>query len=135
MYDLEPTTAAVRNISTRGQVGSGDDVMIGGFILGGSEPTKVLVRAIGPSLRAFGISGALPDPVLELRNSDGSLLFENDDWATDQKQQILDSTLPPADDRESAIVATLAPGNYTAVVRDATNSAGVALIEIYDLQN
>ena len=135
LYDLEPANSRISNISTRGVAGPGDSAMIGGFIIGGSDPAKVLVRAIGPSLIAFGISGALPDPILELRNSDGSLLFENDNWGTDQKQQIIDSTIPPTDSRESAIVATLAPGNYTAVVRDAGNSTGVALVEIYDLQN
>jgi len=135
LYDLDPTSSRISNISTRGVAGAGDSAMIGGFIIGGSEPTKVLVRAIGPSLTAFGISGALRDPVLELRNSDGSLLFQNDNWRSDQKQQIIDTTIPPTDDRESAIVATLVPGGYTAVVHDAANLAGVALVEIYDLDN
>ena len=133
LYDLTPGKSTVSNISTRGMVGSGDDVMIGGFIVGGSEPTKVLIRAIGPSLSAFGIPGALQDPILELHNGDGSLIFENDNWRHDQEQQILDSTIPPSDDREAAIVVTLPPGNYTALVRGTANSTGVALVEVYNL--
>lgn len=133
LYDLTPGNSTISNISTRGLVGSGDDVMIGGFIVGGSEPTKVIIRAIGPSLSAFGISGALQDPALELHNGDGSLIFGNDNWRADQEQQILESTIPPSDDRESAIVAFLPPGNYTALVRGTANSTGVALVEIYNL--
>ncbi len=110
LYDLAPDNSEVRNISTRGLVGIGDDVMIGGLILGGSEPTKVLIRAIGPSLSTFDITGALHDPTLELHNGDGSLIFTNDNWRTDQEQQILDSKIPPSDEKESAIVAMLPPG-------------------------
>ncbi len=85
--------------------------MIGGFILGGTEPTKILVRVVGPSLRAFGIPGALPDPVLELRNSDGSLPFSNDNWRSTQEDEIIASTIPPTDDQEAAIVVTLPSGH------------------------
>jgi hypothetical protein len=131
LYDLEPGNSSVRNMSTRGEVGTGDDVMIGGFIVGGTTPAKVILRAIGPSLAAAGISGALTDPILELHDSQGSLIFQNDNWGGDQKQQIIDSTIPPSDDRESAIVATLAPGAYTAIVRGAGNATGVALVEVY----
>ena len=133
LYDLSPNDASVRNISTRGDVGLGDNVMIGGFIIGGTTPTKVIVRAIGPSLAADGISGALADPVLELHDSAGSLIFRNDNWRNDQEQQIIDTTIPPADDRESAIVATLPPGTFTAIVRGANNTTGVALVEVYSL--
>ena len=133
VYDLSTAESSVRNISTRGDVGLGDDVMIGGFIIGGTAPTKVLVRAIGPSLAAAGVSGALADPVLELHDSAGSVIFRNDNWRTDQEQQIIDTTIPPTDDRESAIVATLQPGAYTAIVGGANNTTGVALVEVYAL--
>jgi hypothetical protein len=134
LYDLNPDASRVSNISTRGEVGTGDNVMIGGFIIGGLESTKVIVRAIGPSMTAAGVAGALTDPILELHNADGSLLFQNDNWRDAQEAQIVASTVPPTDDRESAIVATLAPGNYTAIVRGADNSTGVALIEVYNLE-
>ena len=135
LYDLEPANSRIINISTRGDVGVGDEAMIAGFILGGSEPSKVMIRAIGPSLGASGVSGALPDPVLELRGSDGSLLLGNDNWRSSQEQEILDSTIPPSSDKESAIVATLPPGTYTALVRGAGDSTGVALVEVYNLES
>jgi hypothetical protein len=121
------------NISTRGQVGTGDDVMIGGFIVGGSGPSKVIVRAIGPSLTTAGVKGTLSDPILELHDSQGSLVFQNDNWRDVQQQQIIASTVAPTDNRESAIIATLDPGAYTAIVRGANNSVGVALVEVYAL--
>ena len=107
--------------------------MIGGFIISGDESTTVILRAIGPSLTQLGIPEALVDPTLELHNGDGSLIVQNDNWRSDQEQQILDSALPPSDDRESAIVATLPPGPYTAIVSGTANSTGVALFEIYRL--
>ena len=134
LYDLTPDASRVSNISTRGEVGTGDNVLIGGIIIGGLEPTKVIVRAIGPSMTAAGVAEALRDPILELHNADGSLLFQNDNWRDAQEAQIVASTVPPTDDRESAIVATLAPGNYTAIVRGAGNSTGIALIEVYNLE-
>ena len=135
IYDLDPDGSSVRNISTRGEVGSGDNVLIGGFIIAGDDPTRVIVRAIGPSLTAYGVAGALPDPILELHSPDGSLIYENDDWRSDQEQQILDTAIAPTEDREAAIVATLTPGNYTAVIRGRGNNTGVALIEVYNLEN
>ncbi len=135
LYDLDPATSTVTNISTRGAVRSNDDPLIGGFILDGDQPTKVLVRAIGPSLRDFAVNDAMSDPVLELRNADGSLLFANDNWPSDQASAIRKTGTPPSDNRESAIVATLAPGSYTAVVRDAAGQGGVALVEVYALPN
>ena len=133
LYDLVPGKSSVRNISTRGQAGTGDDVMIGGFIVGGVAPAKVIVRAIGPSLAAFGVSGVLPDPVLELHDTDGSLIYQNDNWQSEQAQQIADSGLKPSNALESAIIATLSPGAYTAIVYDANNGQGVALVEVYAL--
>ena len=79
--------------------------------------------------------GALQNPILELHDSDGSLIFQNDDWRSDQEQQIIGSTVPPSDDRESAIVATLPSGAYTVIVRGADDTTGVALVEIYNLEN
>jgi len=133
LFDLEPANSSVLNISTRGQVGSGDDVMIGGFIVGGTDPSKIIVRAIGPSLTAAGVAGALADPILELHNSDGSLIFQNDNWRSNQEDQIMASSVPPSNNNESAIVATLNPGAYTAIVRGANNTTGVALVEVYSL--
>jgi hypothetical protein len=134
LYDLDPNDSSVRNLSTRGQVGTGDDVLIGGFIISGDDPTAVIARAIGPSLAAYGITDPLQDPVLELHGEDGSLISQNDNWRSTQEQQILDTNLAPTDDREAAIVATLSPGRYTAIVRGANNSTGIALIEIYNLE-
>ena len=133
LYDLSPGNSAVRNISTRGEAGTGDNVMIGGFIIGGTTPAKIMIRAIGPSLAAFGVSGVLPDPVLELHDKDGSLIYQNDNWRAEQAQQIIDTTIPPSDESESAIIATLAPGAYTAIVHDAGTAEGVALVEVYML--
>jgi pimeloyl-ACP methyl ester carboxylesterase len=111
----------------------GDNVLIGGFIITGSDPKKVIIRGIGPSLADFGLQGALADPTLELHDGTGSLIFSNDNWKDTQKQEILDTTIPPANDLESAIVATLAPGAYTAIVRGKDNGTGVAVVEAYDL--
>ena len=132
-YDLDPASSQLVNLSTRGRIETQDRVMIGGFIIGGDGPTQVILRAIGPSLTQLGIQDALVDPTLELHNGDGSLIAQNDNWRSDQEQQILDSALAPSDDRESAIIATLAPGPYTAIVRGAENSTGIALFEIYRL--
>ena len=106
------------NISTRMRVGTGDNALIGGFIVTGSAPKKVIIRAIGPSLAP--LPGRLADPTLELRDNAGGLIFSNDNWVeSPQAQEIIDSTIPPSDDLEAAIVATLAPGSYTAVMRGA----------------
>jgi hypothetical protein len=133
LYDLDPASSWISNISTRGKVETGDSVMIGGFIIGGDQPTTVIIRAIGPSLARSGIADALSDPTLELHNASGSLIYANDNWRTTQEAQILASTIPPSNDKESAIVATLNPGSYTAIVRGASNSTGVALVEVYNL--
>lgn len=133
LYNLDHTTGSVANISTRGKVETGDDVMIGGFIIGGSVPTKVIVRAVGPSLVAEGVADALLDPTIELYDADGSLISSNDNWRSTQEAAIIGSTVPPIDDREAAIVSTLAPGSYSAVVRGQNNTSGVALFEVYAL--
>ena len=135
LFDLDQASSRLSNISTRGDVGLGNDVMIGGFIIGGDEPTKVIVRALGPSLAASGIADPLPNPLLELYDSNGSLIFGNDDWRATQAQQIIDSGFPPSDEREAAIIATLVPGSYTAMLRDAASESGIALIEVYNLED
>jgi hypothetical protein len=133
LYDTSASDSKVRNISTRGMVGTDDEVMIAGFILGGSANSKVLVRALGPSLAQGGVTGFLADPVLELHDAQGSLIHTNDNWRTTQRQQIIASGLPPTNDKEAAIVATLEPGSYTAIVRGANSKTGVALVEVYAL--
>ena len=109
--------------------------MIGGFIIGGADQTKVLIRAIGPTLAAKGIAQPLPDPVLELHDGSGSLISTNDNWRWTQEAEIIASGIPPTDDRESAIVATLQPGSYTAIVRGQNYTTGVALVEVYNLDS
>lgn len=133
VYDMEPGVSRVANISTRGDIASANDVMIGGFIIGRGDPTKVIVRALGPSLAAFGVVNPLPNPVLGVYDSDGTLIGSNDDWRSTQAQEI-QATIPPVNDLESAIVATLAPGAYTAVVGDAAHATGVGLVEVYNLE-
>jgi len=131
-YDVEPSSATVDNISTRGQVTSNNDV-IGGLIIGGTDATRMIVRALGPSLAAYGVAAPLNDPYLELHNSNGTLLAANDNWRSTQEQEIIQTTIPPPDDQEAAIVATLTPGNYTAVVHGVNDTTGVTLVEAYDL--
>lgn len=137
-FDLDAgADSTLANISTRGFVDSGDDVMIGGVIIGAGSTgstAKVLVRAIGPSLTKQGVTGALQDPTLELRDANAQLIAQNDNWKTAQEQAIRDTTVPPTDDRESAIVKTLSAGNYTAIVRGKNNTTGVGLVELYNLQ-
>ena len=134
LYDLDGPTGRVANISTRSRVETGDNVMIGGFILsGGPGGMKVIVRAIGPSLVPLGVADALLDPTLELHDSNGSLIAFNDDWRSDQEAAIVETTLAPTDNREAAIVATLVPGAYSGVVRGAGDTTGVALIEVFAL--
>jgi Matrixin len=131
LYDLHTSGGRAGNIATRGFVSSGDQVLIGGFIVGGNQSKDVVVRALGPST---GIPGALSDPMVEVRNASGSLLFANDNWATDPRAgQIQAEGLAPANPAESALQATLNPGSYTAIVRGANGSTGVGLVEIYDL--
>lgn len=134
LYDVDadkPVNAA--NISSRARVQSSDNVLIGGFIVGGNQTQRVLLRAIGPSLAVNHVAGALADPRLELHNASGAAIVSNDDWRSTQETEIQATGIAPMDDKESAIVATLAPGNYTAIVRGAANSTGVGLVEVYRL--
>lgn len=138
-FEFEPVTPTAEtilgNISTRLRVETGDNILIGGFIVGGSEPKKVIVRAIGPSLGALGVPQPLANPTLELHGPT-SLIASNDDWVTSaDKQVIIDSGLAPSNDVESALVATLPANNtgYTAIVRGLNNTTGTGVVEIYDL--
>jgi len=131
VYDLDQTcNSKLANISTRGQVQIGDNVLIGGVIVRGQYSARVIVRAIGPSLP---ISGALGDPKLDLLDSDGNVIASNDNWRTDQQDELNASGLAPLNDLESAIVRDLAPGKYTAIISGANQTTGVALVEVYGL--
>jgi hypothetical protein len=132
-YDLDnPALSKLANISTRGFVDTGDKALIGGIIVGGSG-ANVIVRAIGPSLADAGVTGALMDPTLEIHGADGSLLLSDDNWRDAQESAIEASGIAPTDDRESAIVATLPVGNYTAIVGGKNNTTGVGLVEVYNV--
>jgi hypothetical protein len=148
-YFRIPPSAAVAqinlgNISTRSFVQTGDNVMIGGFIVQGTGTKRVIIRAIGPELSAppFNVPNALANPTLELHDSTGALIASNDNWqftiiggiiTSDQGLEIRNSGHAPANPLESAIIANLPPGNYTAIVRGVNNAIGVALVEVYDL--
>src|SRR5204863_303013 len=136
--------AALGNISTRAFVQTGDNVMIGGFIVQGTGPKRVIIRAIGPELSQYGVPNPLANPTLELHNAAGALIGSNDDWQHtiiggvirgDQVADIRNSGHAPTAPSESAIIAELPPGNYTAIVRGVNNTTGVALVEVYDLRN
>jgi hypothetical protein len=141
VYDLSPNNGAIlANISTRGFIQTGDNVMIGGFIVA-SQSVKVLVVAAGPSLVPFGINNALANPRLELHDTNGTLAA-NDDWQTtqlggiiisDQATAIQNSGLAPSNSAESAIIATLAPGNYTAIAQGVNGGTGVGVVAVYEL--
>ena len=135
VYDLDyAADARLANISARGSVQTGDNVMFGGFIVVGSGPQKVIVRAIGPSLSNFGVQGALSDPTLELHDGNGGLLEANDNWTdSPNKQAIIDSGIPPSDSRESAIVRIIDPAPFTAIVRGSGGATGIAVVEVYSL--
>jgi hypothetical protein len=125
--------ARMANISTRAAVGIGENVSIGGFIIQGSAPKQILIRAMGPSLSNAGVPGVLADPTLELHDSTGNLLLSNDNWRDTQEQEIQNTGLAPGDDRESAILTSLAPGSYTAIVSGKNNTGGIGLIEVYEM--
>jgi hypothetical protein len=137
VFDIDPAAnSKLANISTRGLVGTNDDVMIGGIIVGPNNGNSrtVLLRAIGPSLQPFGIQDFLADPTLELHDAQGNLFAFNDNWKNTQQVDITTTGLSPSNDAESAILVTLVTGNWTAIVRGVGGTSGVALIEVYDLQ-
>lgn len=112
-----------------------DEQGIGGLIITGNEPKRIIVRALGPSLAGEGVSGPLRDPVLRLHGPNGEFLVGNDNWRDTQEREINESGIPPRDDAESAIVITLPPANYTAIVGGKDETDGVALVEVYDLDS
>ncbi|MFL6541633.1 MAG: sialidase family protein [Chthoniobacterales bacterium] len=141
IYDLDAAGAAqFANISTRGEVLTGDDALIGGVIVGGGTgpagtgSAKIVLRAIGPSLPAGTSPAPLQDPTLELHDVNGTALLFNDNWKDNQQAEIQATGLAPTDSRESAMLALLPPGNYTALVRGKNNSTGLALVESYNVQ-
>jgi hypothetical protein len=155
VYDVTANAAVptkqLVNISTRAAVGTGDDVVVGGFVVAGNDPKRVLIRAVGPGLTAYGVTGVLNDPMLKLY-SGSTVVAQNDNWGT--AQTVTGSTLTPATAAEitaadtasgafplttgssdAAIVATLAPGTYSVIVSGANNSTGSVLLEVYELPN
>jgi len=136
-YDLDGTAnSKLGNISTRGFVDSGDNVMIGGLIVVPPNGTngKIAVRAIGPTLSSAGIVGALQDPTLDLVNSYGVVIRSNNNWRESQQAAIMAAGFQPSDDREPALIQVVTPGNYTAIVRGSGDTTGVALVEVYHIQ-
>jgi hypothetical protein len=134
-YATTPDKNVAVNISTRLKVGTGTSVLIGGFIIQGTTPKRIALRGIGPSLALAGVTGVLADPVIELHDQAGALIAQNDNWSSsaDLRTDIVGVGLAPADPRESALIATLTPGQYTVVLKGAGDTTGVGLIEIYDL--
>jgi hypothetical protein len=129
-----PSGSHFGNISTRMDVGTGNNVMIAGFTVWGSQSKTVIVRVLGPTLGSYGVTNVLNDPMLELHNSSGATIATNDDWQTgSQASQISGSGYAPTNSNEPALIATLAAGAYTAIVRGYNNSTGVALVEVYEL--
>jgi hypothetical protein len=135
-YDLDRAAdSRLANISTRGLVQTGTNVMIGGFIVGGEGNARVILRAIGPSLTQSGVANALADPTLQLVDENGSLLESNDNWRTDPDQaEIAAAGVAPQNDLESALLANIPPGNYTAIVAGNDSGTGVGLVEVYHLR-
>jgi PKD repeat protein len=138
-YDIGlEANARLANLSSRGSIGTGDNVLIGGFFAGPQTATvtRMVFRAIGPSLAGFGVPQPIQDPMIELHNANGDVIASNDDWQSNQKAEIEATGLQPTDSRESAVVLTnFEPGPYTAIVRGKNNAVGVGLVEIYDVQN
>ena len=132
VYDIGVGDAQLTNISTRGFVQTGDNVMIAGVIVQ-SQDKQVVIRAIGPSLTGLGVPNALPDPTLDIHDSNGTRIAFNDDWRDDRESIIAGTGLAPSNDFESAIAGTVAPGSYTAIVRGFNNTIGNALVEVFTL--
>jgi hypothetical protein len=133
LYGTPVSLARLANISTRLRVETGDNVLIGGLIVQGSAAKKVIARAIGPSLAAAGVTGPLADPKLELYNGNGVVIESNDNWQDTDSLNIEATGVAPSNSLESALIAILEPGNYTAIVRGTNGTSGVGLVEVYDL--
>jgi hypothetical protein len=133
-YDLSAASPArLANVATRGLIQPGDQLMIAGFIVQ-NGPVQAVIRAIGPSLTPFGITNALPDTTLQIKNENGTIVMENDDWQTNQKQELENTGLQPSHPLEAAVVVTLPPGQYSAQVRGKPESTGVGVVQVYFLQ-
>jgi hypothetical protein len=133
VYDLRNSSSRLGNVSTRGQVGIGNNILIGGLIVGGSVPKPVVIRALGPTLTQFGVTGVLADPYLELHDGNGNLVEANNDWQqSPEAGAIMADGKAPSNAKESAIARTLTPGNYTALVLGVGGTTGAALVEVYD---
>ena len=137
IYDLDQAVdSQLANISTRGFVGAQNNVMIGGFILGGDNSTRVAIRGLGPSLSQFGLTNLLADPTLELHDANGATLITNDNWTDDPASAALLTAngLAPANSSESAIFTTLPPGQFTAILAGKNGGTGLGIIEVYNLR-
>ncbi len=136
IYGLPPNNASeLINLSARALTLSGDNVLIDGLIIGGKTSKQIVLRALGPELHARGVSGELHDPMLDLYDANGVILRSNDNWRDAPNQNKIQATgLAPTDNRESAILITLPPGNYTAIVRGVNGTTGVALAEFYTIK-
>lgn len=133
VYDLRTSSSRLGNVSTRGQVGTGDNILIGGIIIGGSTSKSVVIRALGPTLTQLGVSGVLADPYLQLRDINGNLVEANNGWQqSPEVATIMADGKAPSSIREPAMAPTLSPGNYTALVSGVGGTTGTALIEVYD---
>ena len=133
VYDLRKSTSRLGNVSTRAQIGTGDNILIGGLIVGGSVAKPVVIRALGPGLTQFGVPGALPDPFLQLRDANGNLVESNNDWQqSPEAATIIADGKAPSNAKESAMAPTLSPGKYTALVSGVGGTTGTGLIEVYD---
>lgn len=135
VYRLSSSDEAtlITSIGTRGFVSTGDNVLISGFIVTGTDPFPMLIRVLGPSLTSAGIPGALADPVLELHNANGDIIASNDNWRDTQEAEIIATGLPPENDLESALVVALSPGAYTVVVRGLGDTEGIGFVQYYSL--
>jgi hypothetical protein len=132
VYDVDVLSAS--QLSTRGKVQTGNNVMIGGFVVSGSSGSvNLLVRALGPTLTSFGVANVLGDPTLELHDGNGTVIASNNNWKDSQQTQIQNSGRQPPNDLESAIAVTASPGHYTAIVRGNNNTTGISLIEVYQV--
>ena len=132
---IRNVNSKLANLSTRAFVSTGNNIVIAGFMLGGSSSDdRIVVRGIGPSLTAAGLPDALADPVLELRDTNGTLLVANNDWQDNPAQaaELMAAGLAPASTLESAIAATLPPGSYTALLAGQNNGTGIGVVEVYD---
>ena len=133
VFRISALPAQALAISGRSRVETGERIAISGFIVTGTAPKLVGVRGIGPALASFGVSGPLADPMIELRRGDGSLVMANDNWKSTQQVEITGAGIAPPNDKEAALIASLTAGNYTAIVTGKNGGTGVALAEVYDL--